>query len=41
MPLEALFEAGEKLIEGLNLMMPGAQIETVQIESANRYIPPL
>ena|SRR5207253_1934472 len=31
MPLEALTEAGDKLIEGLQLMMPGAQIESVLI----------
>lgn len=31
MPLEALTEAGDKLIEGLLLMMPGAQIESVLI----------
>jgi DNA/RNA-binding domain of Phe-tRNA-synthetase-like protein len=31
MPLEALTEAGDKLIEGLQLMMPGAQIESALI----------
>jgi DNA/RNA-binding domain of Phe-tRNA-synthetase-like protein len=31
MPLEALTEAGDKLIEGLQLMMPGAQIESTLI----------
>lgn len=33
MPLEALTEAGDKLIEGLQLMMPGAQIESMLIGS--------
>ncbi|KIH82497.1 B3/B4 domain-containing protein [Pseudomonas batumici] len=33
MPLEALTEAGDKLIEGLQLMMPGAQIESALIGS--------
>jgi DNA/RNA-binding domain of Phe-tRNA-synthetase-like protein len=28
MPLEALTEAGDKLIEGLQHMMPGVQIES-------------
>lgn len=31
MPLEALTEAGEKLIEGLQHMMPGVQIESSPI----------
>lgn len=31
MPLEALTEAGDKLIENLQLMMPGAQIESTLI----------
>lgn len=34
MPLEALNESGDRLIEGLNLMMPGAQIQRSLIESA-------
>lgn len=33
MPLEALTEAGNKLIEGLELMMPGARIESTLIEA--------
>lgn len=33
MPLEVLTEAGDKLIEGLQLMMPGAQIESMLIGS--------
>ena len=31
MPLEALTEAGDKLIEGLQQMMPGAEIESMLI----------
>ncbi|WHS62612.1 B3/4 domain-containing protein [Pseudomonas sp. G2-4] len=31
MPLEALTEAGDKLIEGLQLMMPGARIESALV----------
>lgn len=33
MPIEALTEAGDKLIEGLELMMPGARIESTLIEA--------
>lgn len=33
MPLAALQEAGERLIEGLRQMMPGARIESVLIGS--------
>lgn len=34
MPLEALTEAGDKLIEGLEMMMPGARIESSLIEAS-------
>lgn len=33
MPLEALTEAGDKLIEGMQVMMPGAQIESFLVEA--------
>lgn len=35
MPLEGLTEAGDKLIEGLQQMMPGAQIESFLIDSSS------
>jgi DNA/RNA-binding domain of Phe-tRNA-synthetase-like protein len=31
MPLEALTEAGDRLIEGLQAMMPGVQIESALV----------
>lgn len=33
MPMEALTEAGDKLVEGLQTMMPGAQIEIFLVEA--------
>jgi DNA/RNA-binding domain of Phe-tRNA-synthetase-like protein len=35
MPIEALTEAGDKLIEGLELMMPGVRIESTLIEATS------
>jgi DNA/RNA-binding domain of Phe-tRNA-synthetase-like protein len=35
MPIEALTEAGDRLIEGLQMMMPGAQIESFLIEASS------
>lgn len=34
MPIEALTEAGDKLIEGLEMMMPGVRIESTLIEAS-------
>ncbi|WP_426108732.1 B3/B4 domain-containing protein [Pseudomonas sp. TWR1-1-4] len=34
MPIEALTEAGDKLIAGLHAMMPGAQIESFLVEAS-------
>lgn len=35
MPIEALTDAGDKLIEGLHKMMPGAQIESFLVETSH------